>query len=127
MDRINIIQRMPDVDIHSAKDMKELIDKIFQAIDVARFPPDKQECPVRVIFWLSGQPTSIWLLTQASKNQELIDYFEAKSAEMVKVLTDADDKEDAKKYKPLLKELRQLMLQPQKQKKPFWKHLFGGD
>ncbi len=106
------------MDIHSAKDMKELIDKIFQAIDVARFPPEKQECPMRVIFWLSGQPTSIWLMTQASKNQELIDYFEAKRAEMVKVLTDSDNK-DAKKYKPLLKELRQL--QPQKKKESFWK------
>lgn len=106
--RIAIIQRAPNVDIHSTEDMRKLIDKLFLAIEVARFPPDNEECPIRVIFWLSGQPTIIWLMVRASKNRELIDYFETKRVEMIKLLESSD-----KKYRPLLQELKRLTIQSQ--------------
>ncbi len=104
--RIAIIHQMPNVNIHSTEDMKKLIDKLFLAIEVARFPPDNQECPIRVIFWLSGQPTSIWLMVRSSKNRELIDYFETKRVEMIKLLASSD-----KKIEPLLQELKRLTIQ----------------
>ena len=85
--------------------MKKLIDKLFLAIEVV-FPPDNQECPIRVIFWLSGQPTSIWLMIFASKNRELIDYFETKRVEMIKLWVLR-----YKKIEPLLQELKQLTIQ----------------
>ena len=81
-----------------------------------------------------------WVHSFRSNDQELINYIEKKRIEIVKFLTDADDKEDAERYRPLLNELkRELeknvkwkvgqyhgvhMFEMEEKKKPFWKRLF---
>ena len=82
-----------------------------------------------------------WVHSFRSNDQELIDYIEKKRIEIIKFLTDADDKEDAERYRSLLNELKKepeqnvkwkvgqyhgvQMFDMEEKKKPLWKRLLS--
>ena len=104
-----IVRKHPKMTYGSVEEMKTQIDTLFQSIEVARFPPNGQKCRVDVVFWLSGLPMEWQMMARVSKNQEVIDYFDMKCVEMIKILSDADNGENAKICRPLLKELESLV------------------